>query len=193
MIIDSNLWLLQERIIENGGLERTRTWRCWHLGNEWPKFLGGFEGLRAPQIFLTLGMRAHPELLQYLISLWDINRKIFVIGNQELELETSDIYFIIGLSCKGEPVNLYGSRLIGASISSLVVKHCPGALKSKSGKIDISIVCDLTLRVLLLTINRLAGSQAEHETSKSKFLYAMDCTAPTIFNWAEAIKMNIKR
>lgn len=47
--------------------------------------------------------------------------------------------------------------------------------------------------VLLLTINRGAGSQAEHETNKSNFIYVIDCRAPTIFNWAEAMKMNIKR
>ena len=137
-------------------------------------------------------MWAQPELLRYLISILDINQEIFVIGDQELELETSDIYFIIGLSCRGEPVNLYGSRLIGASISSLLTNHCYEALKSKSGKIDISNVRDLTLRVLVLTINRVAGSQVEHETNKLKFLYDIDCTAPTIFNWADAIKINIK-
>ena len=115
-----------------------------------------------------------------------------MIHDQELELETLDIYFIVGLSRRGEPVNLYGSRPIGASITILHVEHFPEAHKSKSGKIEISSVRDLTLRVLLLAINNVAGSQAERETNKSKFLYAIDCTSPTIFNWAEAMKMNIK-
>lgn len=39
----------------------------------------------------------------------------------------------------------------------------------------------------------MVGSQAEHETNKSKFLYVIDCIALTIFNWVEAMKMNIKR
>ena len=75
----------------------------------------------------------------------------------------------------------------------LLAEHCPKALKSKSGKVEIATIRDLTLRVLLLTINRVAGSQAVHETNKSKFLYAIDCAAPTIFNWAKAMKINIKR
>ena len=41
-------------------------------------------------------------------------------------------------------------------------------------------------------MNIVAGSQAEHETNKSKFLYAIDYTTPMIFNWEEAMKMNIK-
>lgn len=137
-------------------------------------------------------MRAQLELLWYLISLSDINREIFVIGDQELELETLDIYFIIGLYWRGEPINLYGPRPIGASISMLISEHCPEALKSKSGKIEIATIRDLTLRVLLLTINRVVGSQAMHGTNNSKFLYAIDCTTPTIFNWEEAMKINIK-
>jgi len=127
-----------------------------------------------------------------LISLWDINQEIFVFGDQELELTTSDIYFIIRLSQRGELVNLYGSHPIGALIYSLLAAHCPKALKCKSGKIEISNVRDLTLRVLLLTINRVVRSQVEHETNNLKFLYFIDCTTPTIFNWAEAMKMNIK-
>ena len=75
----------------------------------------------------------------------------------------------------------------------LLAEHCPKALKFKSGKIAISIVRDLTLRVLLLTINKVVRSQVVHETNKLKFLYAIDCTTPMIFNWAEAMKINIKR
>jgi len=96
------------------------------------------EALRACgllKFFLTLRMRAQLELLWYLISLWDINREIFVIGDQELELKTSNIYFIIRLSHRCEPMNLYGSRPVGASISSLLAVHCLEALKFKSGRL----------------------------------------------------------
>lgn len=42
------------------------------------------EALRACgllKFFLTLGMWAQHEFLRYLISLWDINQEIFVIGD----------------------------------------------------------------------------------------------------------------
>lgn len=125
-----------------------------------PNFLEVLRACGLLKFFLTPGMRAQPKLLQYLISLWDINHEIFFIGDQELELTTSNIYFITGMSCRGDLVNLYGSRLVGASISSLLSTHCPEALKSKSEKIEISSVWYLTLRVLLLTINKVVGSQA---------------------------------
>jgi len=63
-----------------------------------PNCLNSLKDCGILKFFLTLGMQAQPELLQYLISLWDINREIFIVGDQELELETSDIYFMTGLS-----------------------------------------------------------------------------------------------
>jgi len=82
------------------------------------------------KFFLTLGMQAQRKLLRYLISLWDINREIVVIGDQELELTNSSIFFVTGLSHKGESVKFYGSCLIGASISSLLAEHCHEDMKS---------------------------------------------------------------
>lgn len=117
------------------------------------------------KLFLTPGIWAQPELLHYLISLWDINWEIFIIGDQELELATSDIYFITGISRRGEPVNLYGSRPIGESVTMPLSKNIP----SKSGKFEIMTVQDLVLRVILLTINKVAGSQALHETNNLNF------------------------
>ena len=83
-----------------------------------PNFLKALRACRLLKFFLTPVMRAQPKLLRYLISLWDINHEIFFIGDQELELKTSYIYFITGLSRRGEPVSLYGSRLVRAGISS---------------------------------------------------------------------------
>lgn len=157
-----------------------------------PNCLNALRNCGLLKFFLTPRMRAQLELLSYLISLWDINREILIICDQESKLETSEIYFITALSRRGEPVILYGSRPIRASISMLLAKHCPEALKSNSGKIEIATVRDLTLRVLLLTINKVVGPQAVHETNKSKFIYAIDYTAPMIFNWVEAVKINIK-
>lgn len=76
-----------------------------------------------------------------------------MIHDKEMELETSNIYFIIRLSCRGEPIQLYGGRPIGASVNMLLSQHFPGALKSASSKIEIMTINDLVLKVILLTIN----------------------------------------
>lgn len=90
-----------------------------------PNYLDALRNCGLLMFFLTPGMRAQPKLLRYLVSLWDINLEIFIIGDQELELENSDIYFITILSQRGEPINLYRSWPIGASISMLLAEHFP--------------------------------------------------------------------
>lgn len=92
-----------------------------------------------------------------------------MIHDQELEIETSDIYFITGLSRKGEPVQLYGGRPIEESVNMLLVEHCPKALKYKSNKVDIMTIGDPVLKVMFLTIHKFFGAQALHECNKSKF------------------------
>lgn len=77
-------------------------------------------------------------------------------------------------------------------MTMLLVEHYLDALKSKSGKIEIMTIRDLVLRVLLLTKNKVAGDQEQHGTNESKFQYVINCTTLTIFNWVEAMKVNMK-
>lgn len=75
-----------------------------------PNCLDALRNYGLLKFFLTPSLWAQPELLQYLISLWDIGREVFVIHDQEFELETLDIYFITRLSRRGETIQLYGGR-----------------------------------------------------------------------------------
>lgn len=117
--------------------------------------LGNCELLK---FFLPSGLWAQPELLQYLISLWDVGWEVFLIHDQERELDTLNIYFIIRLSHRGEPIQLYGGRPIGASVNMLLAQHFLRALKSTSGKINIMTVNDFILKVILLTIYQVNGA-----------------------------------
>ena len=52
------------------------------------------------------GLRAKPRLLQMLVDYWDLDSESFHIDGMLLSIEIEDIYFIIGLSRRGEVVNL---------------------------------------------------------------------------------------
>ena len=57
--------------------------------------------------FWCLGsLRAKPRLLQMLVDYWDLDSESFHIDKMSLNIEVEDIYFIIGLSRRGEVVNL---------------------------------------------------------------------------------------
>ena len=57
--------------------------------------------------FWCLGsLRAKPRILQMLVDYWDPDSESFHIDGMSLSIEIEDIYFIIGLSRRGEVVNL---------------------------------------------------------------------------------------
>jgi hypothetical protein len=57
--------------------------------------------------FWTLkGMRAQVRLLQMLVNVWDTDTEAFNIDGKPLRIELDDIYFITGLSRRGEVVKL---------------------------------------------------------------------------------------
>ena len=48
--------------------------------------------------FRVLGMKAYNHLLAYIIYMWDIEQKHFVVRTHSLTIDIEDIYFLIGLS-----------------------------------------------------------------------------------------------
>ena len=123
---------------------------------------------RLKKLFMAPCLRAQLELLQYFISVWEIDQEKSIIHDQELEIEVSDVYFIIGLSRRGAIPILTGTRPSMENMSMVIDRVCPGARKgSRSGKVDIQTIPNLALKVVLHTITRAAGSQALHEATKT--------------------------
>lgn len=145
------------------------------------------------KFFRTRRLRAQMELFLYLISLWDFDQKIFIIKGQELVMEEIDIYFINGLSRRGQRVQLFGSRPGGESTSGLIRKHFPGLEMTMGGKVKKKKITNPPLRNILFTIARIYGMQALHEASQSQLRYAVDCLTPTVFNWCGGLLDNMKR
>ena len=72
------------------------------------------------KFFLTPCLRAQPELLQYLISIWDEQEQVFKLRDHVLELEVSYVYFITGLSRRGSVPILTRSRPSGEKIEEVM-------------------------------------------------------------------------
>ena len=69
----------------------------------------------------------------------------------------------------------------------------PRARKMKSGKVAISMVNDMIHRAMLFMVTWAAGSQAQHEASKTHLWLALECLNPTMFNWVDTVTANMKR
>ena len=55
-------------------------------------------------------MKAHVQLLEYIIDMWDPDQDNFVVGVHIMPIEIEDIYFLTSLSMRGSPVVLSGAR-----------------------------------------------------------------------------------
>ena len=101
------------------------------------------------KLFQTLVLKTQLELLQYFFGLWYVDRQIFIIGDQELELYAMEIYFITGLSRRGERVKLSRAHIGGESTGMLIDRYCLGARNNESSKIEISSIKVIPLRTIL--------------------------------------------
>ena len=48
--------------------------------------------------FMCPSLRAQPLLLQWMVSMWEPDSQRFLVGDQLLDIEVDDIYFLTGLS-----------------------------------------------------------------------------------------------
>jgi len=143
--------------------------------------------------FHISGMRAQVRLLEYLIWMWDPDQQVFIVGAHTLTIDIEDIYFLTGLSKQGSYVSLTGSRRGGLKMSEYCREYCMPEAERQKGKVAIWGVTDITLRTILFTITQMAGSAAPHMDLQSYFQYAIECTEPQVFNWADAVLRSLKK
>jgi hypothetical protein len=143
--------------------------------------------------FRIPSMRIQVRLLEYLVRMWDPDQQVFNVGAHTLTIDIEDMYFLTGLSRRGSYVSLIGSRRGGLTMSEYCNQYCVPEAERKKGKVSIWGVTDLTLRTILFTIARMAGSVATHMALQTYFQYVIECTEPRVFNWADAVLHNIKK
>ena len=90
--------------------------------------------------------------------MWEPKSQRFLVGDQCLEIEVGDIYFLTGLSRRGEPVE-FGSRGGGGEpMESYIRDLCAEGTRRQGGKLPIQHVTDIPLRTILYTVTRTIGS-----------------------------------
>ena len=120
------------------------------------------------KFFRISSMRQQINLLQYFLDAWDPTTQVFHIRGKSIPLTVVDIYFLTGLSKRGAPISLSGSAHGGEYVRDYIRRYCrEGSQPSKDGKIIIRDVTDRSLRSILLTFARLAGSAALHMANRS--------------------------
>jgi hypothetical protein len=144
---------------------------------------GKLSGTGLLKYFKIQNMRKEILLLEHLIGLWDVDEQAFQVGSHMLEIDIEDVYFLMGLSRRGEPIILSSHRTMPQQTYEYIAQFCVPGSHKESGRIVIKDVRDLPLRAIMFTITKLEGSTSPHLASKSQMAYVVQCLEPRIFNW----------
>ena len=89
------------------------------------------------KFFMCPGLRAQPLLLQRMVVMWEPDSQRFLVGDQYLEIEIDDIYFLIGLSRRGDPVEFGGRRGGAEPVESYIRDLCTEGTRRQGRKLPI--------------------------------------------------------
>jgi hypothetical protein len=76
------------------------------------------------KFFLCPFMRAQPRLLNALVDYWHPDAEAFMLEGQSLVPTIEDIYFLTGLSRRGEPVRFWTFLAGPHNIAELIGLYC---------------------------------------------------------------------
>jgi hypothetical protein len=111
-------------------------------------------------------MRAQPRLLNTLVDYWHSDAEAFMIEGQSLNPMTEEIYFLNGLSRRGELVNLQTFSLGHFNIEDYIRMYYEANTEKLGSQVPIHKITSLSLRVILLIIGQITGSAALHWVSQ---------------------------
>ena len=87
------------------------------------------QGCGLLKLFHVPSMRSHVRLLEYILRMWNPKKQYFEVGAHVLTVEVEDIYFLIGLSKRGEHISLTGPRGRVVTTQELIDRHIFRALR----------------------------------------------------------------
>ena len=116
-------------------------------------------------------MKAHIQFLEYIMGMWDPDQENFVVGIHILHIEVEDVYFLIGLSMRGSPIDLSRAQEGETSLDDIIDQYCALGIESQSKKLRIKSILYLPLRIVVYTIGKVEGTRSTHLTTRSHMLY----------------------
>jgi hypothetical protein len=138
-------------------------------------------------------MRAQVRLLEMLVGYWDLDSESFILDGQPLRIKVEDIYFLTGLSRRGEVVDLKSRGAgSGMKVEEYIKAHCVARTPMVGIQISIRAIGNLSLKIIVLMLTRIIGSTSLHQASRPLLFYTLECARLTIYNWCTSLLTNMK-
>ena len=123
------------------------------------------------------------RLLQSLLDYWDPDSDSFNLDGKPLKIEVEDIYFLMGLSHRGEVVNLkYWGDGSGMNIEEYIDVHCVVGTEKVESQLPIQAINNLSLKIVVLVLTWITGSTSLHQESRLLMFYSVECLRPTMYD-----------
>ena len=106
-----------------------------------------------------------------------------------MEINSKDIYFIVGLSQREAPINLEGTSRGSDlfSVQNYIDVFCAPGTQKIGSCVPITHIHDFTLQELTSTIVRIAGSSSLHLATRNQMRLAVDCTQGFLYDWCSGV------
>ena len=111
-----------------------------------------------------------------------------------LTIEVEDIYFINGLSRRGEVANLHscGGPGGGLTINEYIAVYFYPDTDKVGSQVPTNAIQVLGLKAIVLTLGSIAGLASLHQASRPLMFYTMEYMRPTIYDWSTTLLSNMK-
>ena len=139
------------------------------------------------KFFLFPFMRVQPRLLNALVDYWHPDAEAFMIEGQSLVPTTEDIYFLTGLSRRGELVNFQTFPAGPRKVSELIDEYCEAGTDHRGSLVPVSRITSLALQTVLLLIGWITGSTTVHQDLRAKMNCAIQRMNAQIFYWSTTL------
>ena len=105
-----------------------------------------------------------------------------------LSVEVEDIYFITGLSRRGEIVNLRAHGVGGGiTIDEYISIYCLLDIENVGIQVPLNVIQNLGLKVIVLVLGRIVGLTYLHQAPRPLMFYAVEHMRPTIYDWSTSL------
>ena len=104
------------------------------------------------KFFLCPFMWAQPRLLNALVDCWHPDAEAFMLEGHSLVSTIEDIYFLTGLSRRGEPVNFQTFPSVPHNIEELIGLYYVDDIDLLSTQVPIRKITDLSVQEIVFLI-----------------------------------------
>jgi len=128
-----------------------------------------------------------------LVNYWNPETKAFNFNGKPLRILVDDIYFITGLSHRGEVVSLkaWGAEG-GMTMEDFIATHLVAGTYKVGSQLPIRAIGNLRLKIVVLVLTRISGSASLHQEPRPLMFYAVGFLSPTVYDWCTSLLTNMK-